>query len=204
MVLKETFFNLLLNFTDKKSLKIALWNEIEQNYSDKKRYYHTLSHLDNLLNQLIEVKDKIESWETVLFTLFYHDILYNVLKSDNEEQSAKLAKRMKQINVPSQIIENCKSQILATKNHLENSNSDINHFIDADLSILGQNLETYTTYFNNVRKEYSLYPKLIYNPGRKKVLKHFLEMAKIFKTDYFYSKFENQAKLNLQTELEQL
>lgn len=205
MVLKETFFNLLLNFTDKKSLTIALWNEIEQNYSDKKRYYHTLSHLDSLLNQLIEVKDKIESWETVLFTLFYHDIIYNVLKSDNEEQSAKLAeKRMKQINVPSQLIENCKSQILATKNHLENSNSDINRFIDADLSILGQNLETYTTYFNNVRKEYSLYPKLIYNPGRKKVLKHFLEMAKIFKTDYFYSKFENQAKLNLQTELEQL
>lgn len=203
-MLKETYIRLLTNFTDDNSLKNDLWTEIEHNYSNKKRHYHTLSHLDNLLKQLLEVKEKIESWETVLFTLYYHDIIYNALKSDNEEQSAKLAeKRMKQINVPTEIIENCKSQILATKKHQDSSDIDTNFFIDADLSVFGQDTETYKVYFQNVRKEYSIYPALIYNPGRKKVLKHFLELRRIFKTEYFYAKYENQAKQNLQTELEQ-
>ena len=204
-MLKETFIELITKFTDDISLTNMLWTEIEENYSDKKRYYHTLTHLDNLQNQLCEVKDKIKNWETILFTLFYHDIVYNAMKSDNEEKSAELAElRMKQINVPTEIIENCKSQILATKKHEEKSDFDTNFFIDADLSILGQDTETYKIYFQNVRQEYSIYSDLIYNPGRKKVLNHFLDMDRIFKTDYFYAKFENQAKLNLQYELEHI
>jgi predicted metal-dependent HD superfamily phosphohydrolase len=202
-VLKETFINLLTNYSDEISLRNDLWTEIEANYSDKKRYYHTLSHLSNLQNQLCEVKDKIKNWETILFTLFYHDIVYNALESDNEEKSAELAeKRMQQINVPTEIIKNCKSQILATKKHEDNSDFDTNFFIDADLSILGQDTETYKVYFQNVRQEYSIYPDIIYNLGRKKVLKHFLDMDRIYKTDYFHAKFESQAKMNLQYELE--
>lgn len=42
----------------------------------------------------------------------------------------------------------------------------------------------------------------MYNRGRKKALKHFLEMDRIFKTDYFFQKYENQARINLQKELE--
>lgn len=204
-MLKETFIELLTNYTDNKSLINSFWKEIELNYSEEKRYYHTLTHLSDLQNQLCEVKDKIQNWETILFTLFYHDIVYNAIKSDNEEKSAELADtRMKQMNVPKEIIENCKSQILATKKHENNSDFDTNYFIDADLSILGQDTETYNAYFQNIRKEYSIYPDSIYKPGRKKVLKHFLEMDRIFKTEYFHEKFEYQTKINLQYELEYL
>ncbi|MBB1192845.1 hypothetical protein DNC80_04085, partial [Flavobacterium sp. SOK18b] len=96
-MLKETFSNLLTKYTDDESLTNELWNEIDQNYTDKKRHYHNLSHLDNLYKQLLFVKEKIENWDTVLFTLFYHDVIYNALNSDNEEKSAQLAeKRLKQ------------------------------------------------------------------------------------------------------------
>lgn len=204
-MLKETFIELVLKYTSKNQPAIELWNEIETNYSDQKRHYHTLKHLNNLLNQLILIKDVINNLDTILFTLFYHDIIYNVLKSNNEDQSAELAvTRMKQILVPNQMIEDCKSQILATKKHLFNSDYDTNYFTDVDLSVLGQDWKTYSEYYKNVRKEYSIYPNLVYNPGRKKVLIHFLEMDRIFKTDYFYSKFEQQAKYNLQKELELL
>ena len=204
-MLKNTFINLIKNYSENDDLINDLWEEIEKYYSNKSRHYHTLSHLENLLFQLTEVKDKIENCNTILFTLFYHDIVYSAVKSDNEEKSAILAeKRMKQINVSTIEIENCKNQILATKKHLENSDSDTNYFLDADLSVLGQDVEVYTKYFQNVRKEYKIYPNLIYNPGRKKVLNHFLEMERIFKTDYFYQKFENQAKENLKMELLEL
>ena len=90
-MLKETFIELLTNYTDSDNLTDELWTEIEKNYTNKKRHYHTLQHLDNLLTQLTEVKDQIQNWNTILFTLYYHDIVYNSLKSDNEEKSAELA-----------------------------------------------------------------------------------------------------------------
>lgn len=204
-MLKETFIGLLTNYTDNKSLINELWIEIEKYYSSKKRHYHTLLHLDNILAQLIEVKGEIQNWDTILFTLYYHDIIYNSLRSDNEEKSVKLAeKRMQQISVSNGTIELCKKQILATKSHIKSTDSDTNYFTDADLSVLGQNWETYSLYYKNVRKEYSIYPDLVYNPRRKKVLNHFLKMEKIFKTDFFYNKFETQAKQNLQKEIELL
>jgi predicted metal-dependent HD superfamily phosphohydrolase len=205
IVLKETFTRLLTNFTDNNRLANELWTEIEKNYSSKKRHYHTLQHLDNLLAQLIEVKGEIQNWETTLFTLYYHDIIYDALKSDNEEKSAELAEmRMNQISVSNNIIKLCKKQILATKSHIESTDSDTNYFTDADLSILGQTWPIYSMYSKNVRKEYSIYPDFVYNAGRKKILNHFLAMDRIFKTNFFYNKFEIQAKGNIQKELEQL
>jgi len=205
IMLKETFTKLLSKYTDDNRLTNILWTEIEKNYTGKKRHYHTLQHLDNLYSQLTIVKEEIKNWETILFTLYYHDIIYNATKSDNEEKSAELAeKRMKEISVSSNIIEQCKEQILATKSHHKSIDSDTNYFTDADLSVLGKSWETYALYYKNVRKEYAIYPAFIYNPGRKKVLNHFLSMDRIFKTDFFYNKFETQAKQNLQRELDSL
>ncbi len=204
-MLKQTFIALVNNYTDQSNLAEELWAEIEKNYSNKKRYYHTLEHLQNLLLQLNEIKSEILNWNALLFTLFYHDIIYNVLKSDNEEKSATLAeKRMKKIGVPQQTIEHCKLQILATKSHLKSTDSDTNFFTDADLAILGQPWETYAKYIKNIRKEFSLYPSLVYIPGRQKVLKHFLAMNRIYKIDYFHNKFEKQANENLNREIVEL
>ena len=204
-MLKEIFIELLTKYTDNERVKNELWTEIEKNYSRKKRHYHTLQHLDNLLSQLTEVKNEIQNWETTLFTLFYHDIIYNSIKSDNEEKSAELAeKRMKQISVSKDKIEICKKQILASKSHIKSIDSDTNYFTDVDLSILGQNWETYLLYCKNVRKEYSVYPDLVYNIGRKKVLNQFLKMENIFKTDYFFKNYNKQAKKNVQKEIDLL
>ena len=204
-MLKETYLLLLKNYNSNNILIHELWVEIETNYTNPKRHYHTLKHLENLLNQLTVIKPEIKDWDTMLFTLFYHDLVYNALKSDNEEQSALIAeKRMTLVGVPQTIIDNCKKQILATKTHLDDLDNDTNVFTDADLSILGQDWETYSGYYKSVRKEYSLYPDLIYNPGRKQVLKHFLNMERIYKTDYFYLRFEEQAKGNLLREMEML
>lgn len=201
-MLKGTFIQLLSKYTNDDFLTNDLWSEIELLYLSKERYYHTLQHLDNLLVQLTEIKSDIKNWETTLFALYYHDIIYNPQNSDNEEKSAELAgQRMRQIAVPHNTITLSAKLILATKSHLFSTDSDTNYFTDADLSILGHDSETYALYSSNVRKEYSMYPDSVYNPGRKSVLKHFLSMDRIFKTDFFYNKFEAQARKNLTNEL---
>jgi predicted metal-dependent HD superfamily phosphohydrolase len=202
IMLKKTFIDLAKRYSDDDNLIDELWQEIAEAYSHKDRHYHTLAHLDHLYARLLEVKSLISNWDTVLFSLYYHDIVYDVKASDNEEESAQLAeKRMKQLHVSVEIIETCKSQIIATKTHLQDTDSDTNYFTDADLSVLGQDWETYLTYTENVRKEYTIYPDLLYNPGRKKVLQHFLEMERIFKTEYFYEKLEAVARQNILKEI---
>jgi predicted metal-dependent HD superfamily phosphohydrolase len=202
MLLQKTFTELLVRYTDNQALIAELWNEIEQKYSEKNRHYHTLTHLESVLLQLTAVKTEIKAWDTVLFSLYYHDIVYDVLQSDNEEQSADRAARcMQQLSLPKPMIDACQSQILATKKHAPNIDPDTDYFTDADLSILGSPWEIYAEYGRNVRKEYAIYPNMIYRLGRKKVLMHFLAMERIFKTDYFFRTFEQTARENSDKEM---
>jgi len=169
------------------------------------RYYHNLTHLENVYRSLLFVKKNIEDWDVILFVLFYHDYIYNALKQDNEELSAQKAEAiLSSLSIAPARIEQCKEMIIATKKHQISENTDINHFTDADLSILGAEWSTYEEYFKNVRKEYKYYPDIVYNKGRIKVLQHFKDMPRIFKSDYFYSKLEIQAKKNIQQEINRL
>lgn len=204
-LLKDTFIQLVSQYTADSLLVNQLWAELEENYTGKKRYYHTLQHLEHLLKLLTEIKPQVNNWNAILFSMFYHDIIYNGLKTTNEEKSAAYAEnRMQQISVPQTTIEIVVNQILATKKHAVSADNDTNFFTDADLAILGLEWEQYAQYYKQVRKEYALFPDLIYVPGRKKVLQHFLQMARIYKTDHFFTKFEKQAKQNLQKELSEL
>lgn len=205
MLMKTIFTKLATNYCSNNRLIEQLWNEINSVYTHPKRYYHNFNHLQHLYDEFLEVKDEINDWNTVLFSLFFHDIVYNALRRDNEERSVIIAEnRLQSIDVPQSIIDAVKEQILATKSHKKSQDSDTNYFIDADLSILGQDFKQYGEYVTNIRQEYILYPDMIYKPGRKKVVEDFLQMDRIFKTDYFYNKYEKQARENLQLELEEM
>ncbi len=180
----------------------TLWSKISKAYSQKNRYYHNLSHIDTIYQQLSSVKNEIEDWDMVLFALFYHDYIYKVHKQDNEQKSALCAeKTLQTLGISTERISNCTAIILATKGHSVSEIKDINIFTDADLSILGFPQKKYIQYLKQVRKEYKMYPNLLYNPSRKKVLESFLDMKSIYKTDYFKDNFETQARENIQYEI---
>lgn len=182
-----------------------LWLEIATAYQNKKRYYHNLSHLENVFAELLPLKAHFKDWSTVVFSIFYHDIVYSSTKKDNEEQSAIIGfERSLSLGVDTTRAKLCKRQILATKAHEATGNLDTDLFTDADLSILGKDWTTYQRYFKAIRKEYKRYPNFFYNPARKKALLHFLEMDAIFKTPYFKQLYEQQARNNIEQEIKLL
>ncbi|PZR21166.1 MAG: hypothetical protein DI539_08705 [Flavobacterium psychrophilum] len=204
-MLKGVFTSLLNKYTSEKSLIETLWDDIEQHYSSPKRHYHNLKHLENMYSQLEACREQISDWDTLLFSLFYHDIIYKVTSKENEEKSALAAiKVLNSIGYPKEKIKLCGEQILATKSHELSTDNDTNLFTDADLSILGSEWNIYLGYSQEVRKEYAIYPDFMYNPGRKKALQHFLDIEYIFKTPLFRGKFENQAKQNIHNEITHL
>ena len=204
-MVSETFKSLTSRYTESIPLVEKLYTELVKHYSEKGRFYHNLNHLNSLLQQILPLADLIKDLDMVLFAVYYHDVVYSVLRKDNEEKSALFAdKRLNALNVKVNRIALCNKHILASKAHRVSDDSDTNFFTDADLAVLGQDWSAYKIYTEGVRKEYWIYPDIIYKPGRKKVVEHFLRMGKIYKTEPFYAKFENQARLNLKRELEEL
>lgn len=202
MNLKNQFEQLCSAFTEDRQLINSLWNEIETRYSEKGRHYHNLLHLENMFRELEDVKGNISDFTVISFSVFYHDIIYDATSKSNEEKSAATAeKRLAELHVSKDDISVISEQIIDTKSHQLSGHNDTNYLLDADLSVLGKDLNTYMEYTRNIRKEYSVYPDFLYKPGRKKVLKHFLELESIFKTEYFKEKYEVQAKENIEAEL---
>lgn len=205
MNLKIIFEQLCLSYTEDKALISLLWQEIEKQYSEKGRHYHNLLHLEKMILELETVKDRISDFDEVLFSVFYHDVIYDASSKSNEEKSAAYAiPRLQKLKVSPDSVSKIQDQITATKAHQKANDNDTNYLLDADLSVLGKDLETYLDYSRRIRKEYSIYPDLLYKPGRKKVLKHFLKLDGIFKTEEFRAQYETQAIKNIKAELQLL
>ncbi|TAE57767.1 MAG: hypothetical protein EAZ89_03695 [Bacteroidetes bacterium] len=183
----------------------ALWEEIRSHYGQPSRLYHNLAHLEHVYTQLLDIQPLCADWDSLMFALYYHDVIYEVQRSDNEAQSAELAQeRLTSLGFPAEKTARCYAHILATYGHSLSSDPDSNLFTDADLSILGQGWDSYQTYLKQIRQEYAIYPDALYQPGRKKVLSHFLQMDRIYKTQFFYDRLEAQARENLARELASL
>jgi predicted metal-dependent HD superfamily phosphohydrolase len=112
--------------------------------------------------------------------------------------------QLTRLGIPNDKIARCQQQIIATKEHQYNSDNDTNYLVDMDLAILGESPEIYKDYSGKIREEYAVYPDFLYKKGRKKVLQHFLGMGIIFKTEEFRDIYEQQARENLNTELQEL
>ncbi|WP_210149760.1 HD domain-containing protein [Chryseobacterium scophthalmum] len=205
MVLKDRFESLCLNFTKDKILIEKFWFEIEKKYSGRSRHYHNLQHLENMFEEIDAVRNQIKKFDTISFSIFYHDVIYDATSKLNEEKSADIAKeRLEILDLNNEDLQQVYEQILATKSHQKSENEDTNFLLDADLSVLGKSSKVYSEYTKQIRKEYSIYPDFLYKPGRKKVLQHFLELESIFKTEFFRNKYETQARENIEFELKGL
>ena len=201
-MLKQVFWDLALQHTNTSSV-VQLWHEIESRYTAPDRHYHNLSHLDHMLSEVSSVRSEIDDWDTVLFAMFYHDIIYNPLALDNEEKSAELAViRLRELSFPEEGIHKCSKIILATKGHNWTEDSDTRYFTDADLSILGKDWNCYIDYCKKIREEYLIFPDSVYRTGRQTVLNHFLEMQRIFKTEHFFNHYEKFARQNIKKEMD--
>lgn len=204
-MLTDTFLQLVNKYSKDKELANNLWLEIFTKYSEPKRRYHTIAHLEAMICNLKEVKTKIVDWDTTLFAVFYHDIIYKASSSTNEADSAKLAmQKLAELGYSSEKIAKCSNMIVATKSHELSEDNDTNYLTDADLAILGSNPYEYQKYTEQIREEYTVYPDFMYNTGRKKALQHFLQMENIYKTPHFQNKYENIARQNINNELESL
>ncbi|WP_343616682.1 hypothetical protein [Flavobacterium sp.] len=203
MILKKIYTDLLLNIGFSENEIQQNWSNLEKAYSKKSRHYHNLTHLKEMIESFEMYRDRIQNPDEILFAIFYHDVVYSASKKDNELKSAEFALSILNENhlLNKQLVFDA---ICATQLHAYNANEDINWLIDFDLKILAKDWEDYKIYFEEIRKEYRIYPDFLYKPGRAKALKHFLEYEFIFQTDEFRGLYEEKARRNIEKEISYL
>ena len=196
-------------YSNNAALIDRFFQEIEKKYTSSRRHYHNLHHIQALLQFCETYAGHLQERDVVAFSVFYHDIIYNVLRKDNEPRSAGLAvKRLQDLEVPAGKLEQVKIYIEATQTHTVSSavthTTDLQLFLDFDMSILGAGWDDYDAYTRQVRREYRIYPDKLYYPGRQQFLQHCLQAAFIFQTQIFRDRYESRARENMARELAEI
>ena len=202
--LQTDWQNCLRKYCSDKTKIDQIFQFLVEKYSENHRAYHNLGHINYLLREANKIE--FEDFDSVYFAIWFHDVIYEPKKSDNEIESAKLAvKLLRELGLNQQTISKIEQLILATQKHsVEDIDADGKIFLDLDLSILGATPDIYQQYSQAIREEYSHVLEILYRQGRKQVLESFLKREVIYFSENLRERFENQARVNLANEIKEL
>ena len=173
-------------------------------YAQPQRHYHTTQHLQECLLWWQRCQNHMQAPAEVALALFYHDIVYDPKRSDNELQSANTMLAHLQAYLPEASTDRIYRWILATAHHGQQTtlsdadDADLKWVLDIDLGILSADAERFQEYERQIRMEYRHVPLLIYRCKRRQVLRDFAQAPHLYHTDYFRNQLERAAKANLQ------
>ena len=204
--LRSQWEDLISSYTSDTRIKADSFQVLKEKYSETSRFYHNLSHVKALLNLFEFLRNKIQDHNAIRFAIWFHDVIYDTKRSDNEEESAELASEsLAELNVNPETINFVRELILATKNHDgKNLSYDAKLFLDMDLAILGTSEEVYQEYSTAIREEYSWASESMYRNGRKEILKSFIRRGRIYLTNEMEVRYEGRARENINNEIKSL
>ncbi|PCI25714.1 hypothetical protein COB57_00670 [Candidatus Peregrinibacteria bacterium] len=203
--LHEEFKNVFQSLNVEKSVD-ELWNKIVCSYGGNERHYHTLDHIAHLLYFLKVRNESLDNWPAVQLAVWFHDVIYDTQKKDNEKQSEEVAREeLAILNISEDVIESVSQLILATKKHEKiRGFEDSGLFLDADLAVLGKDANEYQVYAEQIRSEYKWVDEDIYKIERVKILERFLARPHVYFTPKIRQSFEAQARKNILYEIKTL
>lgn len=174
-------------------------------YDDPKRHYHSRRHLRDSLRRFQAVRELAREPLLVELAIWFHDAVYRGSRADNEEQSARWARRcLVESGADTELAEKVADLVRATQHDTPAPEGDASVLCDVDLAILGATRRWYDEYEQAVRAEYSWVPEVLYRKGRAKILRSLLDRESIYSTKPFSRRLERRARANLARSLAEL
>lgn len=203
--LEEDFTSLLSQFSNDTEKIKDIFKKLVELYSSEGRHYHTIRHIQAMLDFLEQNKESIKNFQSLFLATWYHDAVYDSKSKSNESDSAEMMKQdMAALSLPEDLINSVYRLIMTTVKHQRETHSeDESLFLDADLSILSRPEHVYAVYCSNIRKEYSWVPEEDYRKGRRAVLQNFLSRERIYFSKEMVGN-EHLARENIENEISQL
>lgn len=201
---RERFENLWDRLECTQSVDEEYWR-VSHAYDEPHRMYHSVEHVKHCLDELMTASHLLQEPLVVEFSAWYHDIVYDTHKADNEQRSAEYARDVALVNgLSEKFADKAHSLILATAHIAKPVSIDEMLLLDADLSILGQTAERFDDYESAVRFEYIWVPPETFSEKRSEILRGFLDRDAIYCTEHFREKYEISARENLRRSIDML
>jgi len=130
----------------------ALLAELRAGYGHPARHYHNEKHIVAMLIGAtgLEFNDP----DMARLAIFFHDVIYDPTRSDNEHRSADLVREKLADLVASERLDQAADIITATNAHKATGDHDTDLVLDLDMAILGQPWPVYLSYAQGVMAEY--------------------------------------------------
>lgn len=192
-------------FPEEAARRVA--GEAVERYNEPWRFHHAFDHLADVTGYLVEVAEDLRSPRASLWTGIGHDavMIPQLLGGVNEDLSAQWTVAKLEPYLSGRELELIDRYVRASASHSwDRKDSDLAHFLDADLKILGAPPEAFEAYDANIRREYSFVDLETYRQGRYAILNGFYRQKRLFITDTAHERFEDQAKANLERKLGEL
>ncbi len=181
------------------------WQKLNTAYTESWRAYHNLDHIAHCLDEFIVVRQLTDDPIAIEAAIWFHDVIYDTRRKDNEERSAEFAVAvLREAGKSASFCESVHTLILATRHQSMPTATDARLLTDIDLSILGQSPERYAEFERQIRCEYAWVTEPDFATGRSAILSGFLHRSNIFATPLFIERYEDQARKNLARAIKQL
>jgi len=183
---------------------------LREAYARPERAYHHYGHVIELLAEYAQVQHLLADPVSVALAILFHDAVYVPGRSDNEAESAALARTLVPAHLPDleADIARVETLILMTARHGALGPGDVDPdaslFLDCDMAILGAADERYDAYSRAIATEYGHMEADAYRAGRARFVEHLLTRDRIFLSERFRARLEAQARKNLRRELASL
>lgn len=192
-------------------LRAEQWVALEAAYATPPRPYHDIRHVHEVLRHYAAVAAGpgwLQPTEAYLAVL-YHDAIYQPGRHDNEARSAVLAGEHIARWLPDKHVDAARvaELIRLTARHGRLGAADLvddplaadaRHFLDCDMAILGAEPAVFDAYDRAIAAEYrGVMPAWLFRLNRRRFLKGLLARDRIYLSDFFHSRLDAQARINL-------
>jgi predicted metal-dependent HD superfamily phosphohydrolase len=181
------------------------YEELILHYCEPYRAYHNRQHLEECLKVRRLVNAACQAPAEVDLALWFHDAIYEPLRSDNELRSAQwLDDVARDSGLGDETRRRLYDLVMVTRHDGAPASADEAVLVDTDLAILGASFERFEEYDQQVRREYRYVPLFVYRRKRRQVLEGFLARGRIYTTAPYFDAFEQQARANLARVIDRL
>lgn len=167
-------------------------------YAEPQRRYHTLEHIEHCLAMFEDCRSLVHNPDALELAVWFHDAIFEPGNPANEALSAELYLRLSEQVHPEPMRALIARMIMATLHDGSSlEDADSVYMVDIDLSSFGLSYEDFLRDSQNLRDENPTVTDEEYFHRKKAFQEQLLARPRFFLSDYFYQRYEQQARKNL-------
>lgn len=179
-------------------LREEIFAELVSAYTAPDRHYHDIRHIADCLREFDGVRAMAHDPDALRTAIWFHDVVYDGRRTDNEARSADVAAAaLQRLSADEAFIRTVQQLILVTRHDLEPSTADGKLMVDVDLASLALPPERFDENSLRIRREYLHVPDDIFSAARNEMLAALLRRPRIYYTDVFLERCESDGRANL-------